>query len=174
VSVNLSVHQFAEQAQLVTLVAETLRDTGLPAQALELEITESVFTKQPEIMIEVLKELRALGPSIAVDDFGTGYSSLAYIRRFPVTTLKVDRAFVIEIDRARESRAIVGAILGLARELALHTVAEGVETEEQAEALAALGCAELQGYVISKPLEAPLARDFAVSHACKPSHNDRK
>jgi diguanylate cyclase (GGDEF)-like protein len=161
ISVNVSVHQLAERERFVDLVLETLRDTRLPAECLELEVTESVFMKQPDVMVGVLRELRALGVTLAVDDFGTGYSSMAYIRTFPIQTLKIDRTFVGELENSRESRAISAAILGLARELSIQTVAEGVESSSQAQLLRDMGCNELQGYHIARPLEADAARAFA-------------
>jgi diguanylate cyclase (GGDEF)-like protein/PAS domain S-box-containing protein len=163
VSVNVSVGQFNENVHLVEQVDDALREYAFPAESLELEITESVFTKEPDRVVESLHALTKLGTRIAVDDFGTGYSSLAYLRRFPVNVLKVDRSFIIDLESKEESRAIVGAILALADKLHIRTIAEGVETESQRRTLAEMGCHELQGFLIAKPMRAADARAFVTS-----------
>ncbi|WEN43543.1 putative signaling protein [Thauera sp. GDN1] len=157
VSVNLSVRQFHERS-LVTLVADVLRETGLPAHRLELEITESALMDDVEQAVQTLHMLRALGVALAVDDFGTGYSSLAYLKRFPIGKLKVDQSFVRGIAAEESDRAIVTATIAMARSLGFTTTAEGVETEAQLDILRALGCSAYQGYLFSRPVE---AADFA-------------
>jgi EAL domain-containing protein (putative c-di-GMP-specific phosphodiesterase class I) len=154
VSVNLSARQILAD-DIVALVGDTLCRTGLSPDKLCLEITESQLMEDPDRARTVLSGLRALGVSLAMDDFGTGYSSLAYLKRFPVGTLKVDRSFVAGVADDADDAAIVAAVTALARALTLTTVAEGVETEEQAEALRRLGCDRAQGYLFARP--APLA-----------------
>jgi diguanylate cyclase (GGDEF)-like protein/PAS domain S-box-containing protein len=152
-SVNLSARQFRDIG-LVGKVAETLAATGLNPLFLELEITESVIMQQTDYTLRVLARLVDLGVRISIDDFGTGYSSLAYLKRFPVNKVKIDRAFVHDIHVNRDDAAIVKAIISLANTLDLGVIAEGVETREQLEYLAALGCQEYQGYYFSRPLPA--------------------
>jgi EAL domain-containing protein (putative c-di-GMP-specific phosphodiesterase class I) len=130
---------------------------------LGLEITESVIMRDPEASTLSLRALKDLGVRLAVDDFGTGYSSLAYLRRFPVELLKVDRAFVDGLGGESgdvEDRAIVAAVVSLAHTLGMKAIAEGVETKEQLEELRELGCDMAQGYFVSKPLTAPDFDDF--------------
>ena len=153
VSVNLSVRQFHER-ELVSQVADVLRETGLPADRLELEITESALMDDVEQAVRTLHALRALGVGLAVDDFGTGYSSLAYLKRFPIGKLKVDQSFVRGIASDDSDRAIVTATIAMARSLGFATTAEGVETPAQLEMLRALGCSTYQGYLFSRPLDA--------------------
>lgn len=151
IAVNLSARQF-EQRGLLASVAQALEESGLPQDALELEITESVIMAQGDSVIAALNALKSLGVRLAVDDFGTGYSSLAYLRNFPVDVLKIDRAFVRGLGCEEVDAAIVRAVIDLAHAIGLEVVAEGVETEDQREILAHLGCDLLQGYLISKPV----------------------
>ncbi|WP_369068628.1 putative bifunctional diguanylate cyclase/phosphodiesterase [Kineococcus terrestris] len=151
VAVNLSVAQLAPG--LVEEVRAVLADTGLPATALVLEITETVFVQEGDTAREVLAALRALGVRIAVDDFGTGYSSLSYLRRLPVDVLKIDRSFVRAMGRD-EDTAVVRTVIGLAQALGLETVAEGVESAEEGALLRRLGCDQAQGYHWSRPVPA--------------------
>ena len=151
-SVNLSPGQF-QLPNLAEDVAEILRETGMPAQYLKLEITEGVIMRDVEGTIEILRELKQLGVKIAVDDFGTGYSSLAYLKRLPLDVLKIDRAFVSGIAHDKEDRAIVRAIISLAKSLELAVTGEGIETVEQAELLDAWGCDRGQGFYYGKPME---------------------
>lgn len=150
-AVNLSALQF-EQENLISQIKRVLADTGLPVSCLELELTESVVMRNAEETVHRLLELRKLGVSLAVDDFGTGYSSLAYLKRFPLRSLKIDRSFVGDIDRDANSLAIVQAIIALGNSLGIKLVAEGVETSEQLEKLRLQGCEEMQGYLFSRPL----------------------
>jgi diguanylate cyclase len=152
-SVNLSPAQF-RQGDIVGIVRGALTESGLPADCLVLEITEGTLMHDPAETEVLLTQLRELGVSISVDDFGTGYSSLAYLKRFPLSSLKIDRSFVHELDRDANDLAIVSAILGLAKELALKVVAEGVETEDQLAILAGKGCDMIQGYLLGRPVSA--------------------
>jgi EAL domain-containing protein (putative c-di-GMP-specific phosphodiesterase class I) len=151
VSVNISASQIAG-GQLPHLVATALELNGLDAQRLCLEITESVLMEEPEEVEPVLTELAGLGVRIAIDDFGTGYSSLAYLKRFPVEILKIDHSFVCGIEGDSESRAIVEAIVGLASNLGLKVIAEGVETPEQLRIVRDIGCDIAQGFYIGHPI----------------------
>jgi diguanylate cyclase (GGDEF)-like protein len=154
VAINLSPIQFRGQS-LVDTVTDVLQSSGIASQRLELEITESVLLQDNERTKSILKDLRALGTRIALDDFGTGYSSLSYLHSFPFDTIKIDRCFVSELPAREECATIIHAIIGLGKSLHMHTTAEGVETEEQLELLAAAGCTEVQGYYFSKPVPAP-------------------
>ena len=127
------------------------------ASQLELEITESVAMQDPEASRALLEDLSALGIAIAIDDFGTGYSSLAYLKRFPVDKVKIDRTFVAEIPRDREHGAIVSAIVAMAHALDIEVIAEGVEDEKQREYLKRCGCDYIQGYLIGRPADSDAA-----------------
>ena len=151
IAVNLSARQFRDH-NLVGVVRNALLDSQLPPHQLKLEITEGTIMDNAQQTIAILGELKALGVSISIDDFGTGYSSLAYLRRFPLDQLKIDRSFVHDMDEHPDSQAIIHAIIGLARSLRLETVAEGVETEAQRAFLEAAGCDRMQGYLFSRPL----------------------
>jgi diguanylate cyclase (GGDEF)-like protein/PAS domain S-box-containing protein len=153
VSVNLSARQFRD-SQLIRKIAGVLAATGLPPRLLELEITESVIMSHTDHTIGVLQRLTELGVRVSVDDFGTGYSSLAYLKRFPVSKLKIDHAFVRDVTTDKDDAAIVQAIITLARALQLRVIAEGVETEEQLKYLASVGCQEYQGFIYSRPVPA--------------------
>jgi diguanylate cyclase (GGDEF)-like protein/PAS domain S-box-containing protein len=169
VSVNLSPAQIAEGERLVGVVERALSESGIQPHLLELEVTESVFIRKPEATIRTLSQLRALGVFIAVDDFGTGYSSLAYLRRFPVNTLKVDRTFVESVNANAESRIVVAAVISLAKQLKILTIAEGVETEADFKVLAELGCDHVQGFLFAKGMSAERARSFEVKSALFPA-----
>jgi diguanylate cyclase (GGDEF)-like protein/PAS domain S-box-containing protein len=151
VAVNLSSRQF-QNRDLIGLVQETLNETGLKAEQLDLEITESAVMEHPDQAVELLHELRQIGVRIAIDDFGTGYSSLSYLKKFPVTTLKIDQSFVADLTDNSDGAAIVDSIIQMARSLNLEVVAEGVETREQADFFKERGCQEVQGYYFSRPL----------------------
>ncbi|WP_426781056.1 putative bifunctional diguanylate cyclase/phosphodiesterase [Pseudomonas syringae] len=152
-SVNLSVHQL-RQGKLVSLVRQVLEETGLAPQWLELELTESQLLDSVEHIILTFQQLRDLGVKLAIDDFGTGYSSLSYLRRFPVDYVKIDRAFISGLGDGTEDAAIIQAIISMAHSLGLKVVAEGVENQSQLEFLRSHGCDEVQGYLISRPIEA--------------------
>lgn len=135
------------------MVAAALEESHLPASRLELEITESVLLADNEATLATLHQLRCLGVGIAMDDFGTGYSSLAYLERFPVDLLKIDKSFVDKIGMGLDS-PLARAMIGLGRELGMHVVAEGIETQVQWSSLRALGCEMGQGFYLSRPLPA--------------------
>jgi diguanylate cyclase (GGDEF)-like protein len=164
VSVNLSSRQFHQESMLKA-VTNTLEATGLEARYLALEITESSLMHDPDEAVVTLCLLRNMGIGVAIDDFGTGYSSLGHLKRFPLSSLKIDRAFVSEITENPEDAAIVRAILAMAHSLHLKTVAEGVETEKQLEFLREIGCDEVQGYYLAKPLPAQEFADQFVKSA---------
>jgi diguanylate cyclase (GGDEF)-like protein/PAS domain S-box-containing protein len=153
VSVNLSAREFQDPALAVD-VAHILAGTRLPANRLRLEITERLAMRDAVATTATLVALRELGVQVAIDDFGTGYSSLAYLKRFPVDVLKVDRAFVSGLGTNPEDTAIVGAMIGLGRTLGLAVTAEGVETADQVANLRALGCTSAQGFYFARPLDA--------------------
>lgn len=150
-AVNLSSKQF-QDAELLRLIIATLGKNRMRPEELELEITESVLMENPDKAAGLLRDIRGLGVRIAIDDFGTGYSSLAYLKKFPVNTLKIDQAFITDIVRDNNDGAIVGSILSMAKNLNLKVVAEGVETLGQLDLLRKMGCDEIQGYYYSKPL----------------------
>jgi diguanylate cyclase (GGDEF)-like protein/PAS domain S-box-containing protein len=150
-AVNLSPRQFV-RAGLAQTVAAALSASGLPARNLELELTESMIMHDPEQSRCLLAELKAMGITLAVDDFGTGYSSLAYLRRFPIDVLKIDRSFVSELVSNPDDAAICASIIAMAHSLRLKVVAEGVETDGQLGFLVQRNCDSAQGYLIGKPL----------------------
>jgi diguanylate cyclase (GGDEF)-like protein len=152
-AVNLSAVQLSS-VDLAELVAEVLVESALTPQSLEFEITESILMDDAAAAAEILESLKALGVRLSIDDFGTGYSSLSYLRRLPVNTLKIDQSFVAELSDCPDDIAIVKAILSLATALKLTTVAEGVETADQADALIDLGCDLAQGYYFARPAAA--------------------
>jgi PAS domain S-box-containing protein len=156
-SVNISARQFM-QDDLLTQVEEILRETQVEPTAIKLEITESVTMGDAERTIKVVNEIKKLGLGFSIDDFGTGYSSLSYLRRFPMDTLKIDRSFVSNLKSNPENREIIRAIIGLARDLGMHVVAEGTETEEEISYLKTLDCEFAQGYFFSKPVDSTCAQ----------------
>ena len=172
VSVNCSVREL-DGSGLVDSVAAALEKSGLPSHLLNLEITESLFMEDLRHILPVLRDLRSLGLGLTIDDFGVGYSSLSYLRQVPVTALKIDRSFVINLAADAEARAIVSALIPMAHMLELKVVAEGVETEEHARLLEDLGCDFAQGYLYGRP--APLGAGETrvagrrLSHAAKAS-----
>jgi len=158
-SVNLSARQFI-QRDLVASIRQTLDDTGLSAEHLELELTESLIMHNADLFISTLRDLRQIGIELAIDDFGTGYSSLSYLQRFPINRLKIDQSFVRDIVGNGDNGAISVAIIRLGQSLGLKVIAEGVETIEQLDFLHTSGCNEIQGYYFSKPLPAEEMRRF--------------
>ena len=149
-AVNLSIRQIMDD-NLLEEIRDTLKESGLAPNLLELEITESMLMQNPDRMIKILTEIKKLGVRLAIDDFGTGYSSLAQLRRFPIDTLKVDRSFIHDLSKDSEDKAITEAIIAMGKTLSLTVVAEGVETEEQEAFLREHACDEMQGYYFSKP-----------------------
>ena len=169
VAVNLSPHQL-RGGGFATLVAQALARHGLPGDALELEITESAAMGDPARTVGLLHQLRAHGVALAIDDFGTGYSSLAYLKQLPLSCLKLDRSFVMDIEHDANDAAISAATIQLAHNLGLAVVAEGVESAAQLDFLRALGCDMVQGFFISRPLAADdcgrfLLRSLALESA---------
>jgi diguanylate cyclase (GGDEF)-like protein/PAS domain S-box-containing protein len=162
VSVNISPAQF-RQCRNVRAWCSHLRELGLPGQAIAIEITEGLLLDADEEVVSALAELRACGIGVCIDDFGTGYSSLAYLQKFQVDCIKIDRSFIHELDTERNARTLTESIIAMAHKLGLHVVAEGVETEAQRSILLAAACESAQGYLFSRPvppldLEALLAR----------------
>ncbi len=153
ISVNLSPAQFLD-GRLKDKVKAALTGAGLPAAMLELEITETMMASDMDRAIEILGQLTAMGIKVSLDDFGTGYSSLAYLKLFPVTTLKIDRTFVDDLPDDAKNGAIIASIVALAANLGFSVIAEGVETPAQAAFLAESGCATMQGYLFSRPVDA--------------------
>jgi diguanylate cyclase (GGDEF)-like protein len=153
VSVNLSVYQL-RQGKLVSLVRQVLQESGLAPHLLELELTESQLLDSVEHIIATFEQLHELGVKLAIDDFGTGYSSLSYLKRFPVDYVKIDQAFIRGLHDGNQDAAITRAIIAMAKSLQLQVVAEGVETPEQLQFLREQGCDEVQGYLISRPVDA--------------------
>ena len=165
VAVNLSPRQF-QQRNLAQTVEDILIETGMPAQHLDLEVTESMMMLDGKKAINTLNRLREIGLSISMDDFGTGYSSLSYLKRFPIQTLKVDQSFVRDLTVDSDDAAIVSAIVSMAKSLKLHVVAEGVETADQLRFLRKIGCHEIQGYHISPPIPPESFERFVKDDPC--------
>jgi diguanylate cyclase (GGDEF)-like protein/PAS domain S-box-containing protein len=163
-SVNLSAVQL-DQPDVDQVVARALHDTGLPATALELEITESVVVRESLRAADVLNRLRALGVSIAIDDFGVGYSSFAYLRELPVNRFKLDRSFLVNVPMSTGDSRLVGALIAMGHRLDVGIVAEGVETQAQADFLQAHGCDEAQGYHLGRPIKEEAFGALLAEHA---------
>jgi EAL domain-containing protein (putative c-di-GMP-specific phosphodiesterase class I) len=153
VAVNLSARQFRLQ-DLDTRIIALVRAAGVDASLIELEITESQLMHDPDHAIRVMRALRESGINIALDDFGTGYSSLAYLARFPLASLKIDRSFIMSMHKDTDAMTLVSTIISLAQSLRLKVVAEGVETEEQATYLRLLKCDQVQGFFFARPMPA--------------------
>jgi diguanylate cyclase len=153
IAINVSPVQF-RQPELAETILAILKDTGLPPQRLEVEVTESVLIRHADQAVETLEKLRDHGVNISLDDFGTGYSSLSYLRRFPFNKIKLDRSFIQGLGEDEEAAVITRAIVALGRSLNLTVTAEGVETAEQLAFLEAQACNQIQGYLVSKPLPA--------------------
>jgi diguanylate cyclase (GGDEF)-like protein len=166
IAVNLSPIQF-RKGDIVDVVASALSESGLPADRLEVEITESVLLQKNESNLSKLHRLRRLGVSIVLDDFGTGYSSLSYLLTFPFDKVKIDRSFVADMSTRSDCASIVCAITGLAKSLDMTTTAEGVETPEQLDLLRAAGCNQMQGYLFGRPCPASALRLDRIGH-CTP------
>lgn len=159
ISVNLSPIQFQDR-KIVTLVGRVLAEFALRPDCLELELTESAMTVDIDRAVATLNALKRLGVRISIDDFGTGYSSLSYLKRFPIDTVKIDRSFVRDLDNSTTDPQIVEAIIALARSLGFGVVAEGVERREQAMILRERECPQMQGFLISKPLDSEIFREY--------------
>jgi EAL domain-containing protein (putative c-di-GMP-specific phosphodiesterase class I) len=157
-AVNVSGVQ-VERGNLDRIVAEVLHETGMEPGRLELEVTETALMRNAGRAFEILDALRCLGVGVSMDDFGTGYSSMAYLKRFPLTRLKIDRSLVADIGRDANDEAIVAAIVALGRSLGLDVVAEGVERSEQVDRLREMGCHQVQGFLFARPMR---PADFEV------------
>ncbi|MCX8087102.1 MAG: EAL domain-containing protein [Rhodocyclaceae bacterium] len=162
-SVNLSAHQFLDP-QLACRIAAILSENALAASQLDLEVTESMSMRSPQETVKLMETLTQLGMSLSIDDFGTGYSSMAYLKLFPIRTLKIDRSFVRDIETDPNDAQICDVTVLLAHKLGLETVAEGVETPEQLKFLLSVGCERIQGFLISPPLPADEVADFIRQH----------
>ncbi|MGK7925181.1 MAG: EAL domain-containing protein [Spirulina sp.] len=163
VSVNLSVRQFA-QVNPIEKIEKILQDVQLDTHYLKLEITESVLIDRPESIVRLLEEIKSRNIQISLDDFGTGYSSLSYLHRFPIDTVKIDRSFINRLDENGKNLDIVQAIIALAHNLGMETIAEGIETATQLECLRNLGCGYGQGYFFARPLNSQQAEALLASN----------
>ncbi len=166
ISVNLSARQF-HYANLVDMVGDTIRKSGIDARDLDLELTESTIMDRLEETTLTLRRLKNMGTHISIDDFGTGYSSLMYLKTFPIDTIKIDKSFVNDVTTDPDDQAITQAIISMAHSLKLDVVAEGVETKEQLEILRAQSCDIIQGYLFSKPIPVDDISPFLLSDAAK-------
>ncbi len=162
VSVNLSARQFSDHG--VALVERILAETGLAPWLLELELTESASMEDPEKTIDILRRLKLMGVKVAIDDFGTGYSNLSYLKRFPLDKLKVDQSFVRDLATGQHDLSIARAVIAMGHSLGLTVIAEGVETPEQLDLLAANGCDEIQGYYLSRPIDGKACAALIGAH----------
>ena len=162
-SVNLSCKQFLQSGELLTVIDETLKVTGLDPRSLALEVTETVMMENAEVALATLAQLKERQLRISIDDFGTGYSSLSYLQRLPVDDLKIDQSFVAHMKPAGESLEIVRGIITLAHSLGKQVIAEGVETGEQLALLRSLECDYGQGYLFSEPMEPEAARKLLAA-----------
>jgi len=158
IAVNLSARQF--DAQLPDRISEIVERNGIPPEMLRLEITESLLVRGAEIVIPIMNDLVARGFNLSLDDFGTGYSSLAYLKKFPISTLKIDRSFVIGVPQDKNDCAIAQAIVTMGKQLEHEIVAEGIENRAQMDFLRSLGCDQLQGYLFSPPVPADKLADM--------------
>ncbi len=164
VCVNVSARQFKEK-NWVCRVASALRDSGLEAKWLELELTESLIMRDVEQAVATMKELRSLGVQLSIDDFGTGYSNLAALKNFPVARLKIDKSFIENIPDDENDKAVACAVISLGQKLNLRVIAEGVETEDQLAFLRENNCDEIQGYLFSRPITGPAMEALLISHS---------
>jgi predicted signal transduction protein with EAL and GGDEF domain len=171
-AVNVSARQFADD-RLYDDIAAAVADAGLGPGMLEIELTEGMVMQDVERAVRLLSAIQKLGVRVAIDDFGTGYSSLAQLRRFPVDTLKVDRSFVRNIEQDPEGQAITEAIIAMGRTLSLTVIAEGVETQEEAEFLRAHACDEMQGFYFSRPVTGEAFAQLLAAHPQQPGVSKR-
>ncbi|PTB88799.1 GGDEF domain-containing protein, partial [Pseudidiomarina aestuarii] len=169
VAVNLSAKQFL-QPDLTQRIMNILDEEGLDPKCLELEITEGVVMEDPERAIQIMTELHFCGIHLALDDFGTGYSSLAYLKRFPIQTLKIDKAFIDDINGADRDRNMVASIVAMAHNLGLDVVAEGVVNAAQASTLHHLNCEFAQGFLFAQPLKREQFLAHIKTPVKKPAH----
>jgi EAL domain-containing protein (putative c-di-GMP-specific phosphodiesterase class I) len=169
VSVNISSQQMYAD-DLVAIVKSAVSDSGIGAELLELEITESLLMRDIEATIDALNALKEFGVDLSVDDFGTGYSSLSYLKRFPIDILKIDRSFVKDLHRDPDDASICAAIIAMAHSLDLKVIAEGVELEEQLAYLRDHNCDQIQGFLFSKPLP---AKEFEALVTARPDSRQK-
>jgi EAL domain-containing protein (putative c-di-GMP-specific phosphodiesterase class I) len=160
-SINMSARQLAEKS-VVKHIASLLKDYGLPGHCLEIEITENTIMSDMDSVIHKLKELSKRGIYIALDDFGTGYSSLSYLHKLPIQTLKIDRAFIKEVNMKHAGNSIINTIVAMAKGLNLNVIAEGVETQQQLDYLQEIDCSEAQGFLFGKPLTADVIAQLLI------------
>lgn len=153
IAVNVSARDFRD-SDMHAIIRDIIELTGIDPAYLNIEITESVIMRNVDSAVRALFDIKDMGVRVSIDDFGTGYSSLSYLKRFPIDAVKIDRSFIKDITENPDDSAIASAVLGMSHAMNLTVVAEGVETQEQLEHLAALGCDEMQGYLISKPVPA--------------------
>jgi EAL domain-containing protein (putative c-di-GMP-specific phosphodiesterase class I) len=153
VCVNVSARQFRER-NLVGRVVNALKDSGLEARYLELEVTESLIMQDIELAVATMNELQALGVQISIDDFGTGYSSLSALKTFPVARLKIDKSFINDLAADENDQAVTSAVISLGQKLNMRVIAEGVETDDQVAFLLKNNCDEMQGFHFSRPVSA--------------------
>ncbi|MEA2590111.1 MAG: c-di-GMP phosphodiesterase, partial [Actinomycetota bacterium] len=163
ISVNASIRQL-ERADLVDDVRRALADSGLPPSSLIIEITETAIMRDAEATVAVLTALKALGVRIAIDDFGTGYSSLAYLRQFPVDSLKIDRSFINAIADSPAAGELIQSLVHLGKALGLETLAEGIEHRDQFDHLQDVGCDSGQGFMFARPLDPHALVAFLLEH----------
>ncbi len=168
IAINVSPRQFRHGSDLVQLVANALKKSGLEGRHLELELTESTVMENVQAAVDTMDALSAMGVRIAIDDFGTGYSSLNHLKRFPISTLKVDRSFVQDITRDPDDAAMVSTIAAMGHHLMLQVVAEGVESEAQLDFLRKCDCDVVQGYLLGRPLSAEEMTDFLTANLAGP------
>jgi len=173
VAVNLTMWNLETQ-ELPDQIAGLLRDTAVPAENLELEITESSIMGDPQKVIATLNNIRSLGVRLAIDDFGTGYSSFAYLTKLPVKSIKIDKSFVLRLDTNRDNALVVRSIIDLSHNLGLKVVAEGVETSAARDMLKSFGCDEAQGYFYSRPQPADIITNYLSEppHGLTPKRSD--
>lgn len=165
-AVNLSPRQLA-CASLPATVEMALEEARLPPHLLELEITENALVQSDQTTVNVLRDLRALGIDIAIDDFGTGYSSLAYLRRFPVSVIKIDKSFLAGVPEEQGATQVITAIVAMSHAMKMRVVAEGVEREEQAAFLSEIGCDLVQGWLFARAMRSAELREV-LRHAPRP------
>ncbi|MFD1189186.1 putative bifunctional diguanylate cyclase/phosphodiesterase [Phenylobacterium conjunctum] len=168
IAINVSANQL-RLADFVLRLGELVEEYGVDPRQFELEITEGILLGDDPSTHDTLRRLRQMGFSLALDDFGTGYSSLSYLQRYPISKIKIDRSFIANLGVDLESEAVVGAIVKLARALKLAVIAEGVETTDQRERLAAAGCSEIQGYLFSRPVTADQIEQLMSADSLSPA-----
>ncbi|MGD1015752.1 MAG: EAL domain-containing protein, partial [Roseiarcus sp.] len=164
VCVNVSARQFRDKS-LISRVVSALRDSGLEAKYLELEMTESMIMLDVELAVATMKGLQELGVHLSIDDFGTGYSSLSALKNFPVSRLKIDKTFINDVTTNENDTAVASAVISLGQKLNLRVIAEGVETDDQLAFLRANNCDEMQGYHFSRPIPAQEIEELLKARA---------